>query len=196
MNLDQLTASLDLIISQTEANLKTLFIILLIPWSVYFLNRLMNNHLLYLGIIPRKLYGLLGIVFAPLLHANFNHLFFNSIPLFVLSDFILINGLTYFLWATLIITILSGFLIWCFAKPGIHIGASGLITGYWGLLVSDILQQGSVTAIILGILSLYYFAGIFLGVFPGKKGVSWEGHLFGLLAGLATSYFFSSFYPT
>ena len=83
---------------------------------------------------------------------------------------------------------MSGILVWCFAKPGIHIGASGLITGYWALLVSDIYQQGTLTAIILGCVSLYYFAGIFLGVFPGKKGVSWEGHLFGLLAGLTVGY--------
>ena len=186
--LEELNTSLGLIISQTQANMKTLTIILLIPWSLYFLNLLLNKKLLYLGIIPRRSYGLAGILFAPLLHANFNHLFFNSIPLLVLSNFILINGLGYFLWVTAIITLISGFLIWCFAKPGIHIGASALITGYWGLLVSDILKQGSVTAIILGLISLYYFAGIFLGIFPGKKGVSWEGHLFGLLAGFATSY--------
>lgn len=106
----------------------------------------------------------------------------------VLSNFILVNGLPYFLWVTLFITIISGVLIWCFAKFGNHVGASAVITGYWGLLVSDILQQGTVTAVILGILSLYYFAGIFFGIFPGKKGVSWEGHLFGLVAGFATSY--------
>lgn len=188
MIIDQLNESINLIISQTQANLKTLAVILFIPWFVYLLNLLMNNHLLYLGIIPRRIYGLFGILFAPLLHANFNHLFFNSVPLLVLSNFVLINGLAYFIWVTLLITLISGLLIWCFAKKGLHIGASALITGYWGLLVSDILQQGTVTAIILGLISLYYFAGIFLGIFPGKKGVSWEGHLFGLLAGFATSY--------
>jgi membrane associated rhomboid family serine protease len=186
--LDDLTASLTLIRAQTEANFPVLGIILLIPSVVYVLNLLVNNRLLWLGIIPRRLYGLAGIVFAPLLHANFNHLFFNAIPLLVLSNFILINGLDFFLVATIIITLLSGLLIWCFAKPGLHIGASALITGYWGLLISDIFQQGTVTAIILGVVSLYYFAGIFLGVFPGKKGVSWEGHLFGLLAGFTASY--------
>ncbi|KTC84087.1 rhomboid family intramembrane serine protease [Legionella brunensis] len=189
--LEEINNSLSVIIQQTRANTNILIIILCIPWLVYFLNLFFNNRLLYLGIIPRRLYGLSGILFSPLLHANFNHLFFNSIPLLVLSNFILINGLTYFLYVTVFITILSGFLIWCFAKPGIHIGASALITGYWGLLVSDILQQGTVTAIILGIISLYYFAGIFLGIFPGKKGVSWEGHLFGLIAGFATSYIVS-----
>lgn len=188
MLIEELTASLDLIIKQTQANKEILAVILLIPWLFYFLNFCLNNRLLYLGIFPRHPYGLLGIIFAPLLHANFNHLFFNSIPLVVLSNFILVNGLDYFLSVTAIITLLSGFLIWCFAKSGLHIGASAVITGYWGLLVSNSLQQGTLTAIILAALSLYYFAGIFFGVFPSKKGVSWEGHLFGLAAGLATSY--------
>ncbi|ASQ45503.1 rhomboid family intramembrane serine protease [Legionella clemsonensis] len=191
--LDEINRSLYVIIQQTKADINLLLIILGIPWLVYFINLFLNNRLLYFGIIPRRIYGLPGILFAPLLHANFNHLFFNSIPLVVLSNFILINGLPYFLYVTLIITLLSGLLIWCFAKPGIHIGASSLITGYWGLLVSDILQQGTVTAIILGVISLYYFAGIFLGIFPSKKGVSWEGHLFGLVAGLATSYLLKNY---
>lgn len=186
--IEQLTTSFNQIITQTQQNSETLAIILAIPWFCYLLNRLLNNHLLYLGIIPRRLWGLPGIIFAPFLHANFNHIFFNSIPLVVLSNFLLINGLFYFLLVTALIILMSGFLIWCFAKPGIHVGASGVITGYWGLLVCDIFQQGSLTAIILGIISVYYFAGIFFGIFPSKKGISWEGHLFGLLSGVATSY--------
>jgi membrane associated rhomboid family serine protease len=93
------------------------------------------------------------------------------------------------------ITVLSGIAIWCFAKPGLHIGASALITGYWGFLISNIYQNGTLTTIILGLLSLYYFAGIFLGIFPREKGVSWQGHLFGLLAGLATSYIYKLYPP-
>ena len=188
--LEQLNASLALIINQTEMNAHDLAIIILIPWLVFLISNLTGQRLLILGIFPRHLYGIPGIFFAPLLHANFNHIFFNSIPLVVLSNFLLIHGLNYFLEVTFYITVLSGFLIWCFGKPGIHIGASAVITGYWALLVSNMYQQGTLTAIILGLISLYYFAGIFLGVFPGKKGVSWEGHLFGFLAGLATSSFF------
>lgn len=188
--LDQLNTSLALIILQTQINAHYLAIILLIPWLIFFISNLTGKRLLMLGIFPRHTYGLPGIVFAPLLHVNFNHIFFNSIPLVVLSNFLLIHGLQYFLLVTVGITLLSGFMIWCFAKPGLHVGASAVITGYWALLVNNIYQKGTFTAIILGALSLYYFAGIFLGVFPGRKGVSWEGHLFGLIAGFAVGYFY------
>lgn len=180
--LDALNTSLDFIINQTQSNLHSLLMILGIPWLVFLLSCI-EPRLLYLGIFPRRFTGLFGIVFAPLLHANFNHIFFNSIPLLVLSDFLLIHGLPYFIMVTVCITVTSGFLIWCFGKPGLHIGASALITGYWALLVSNIVQQGTLTAILLGLISAYYFAGIFLGIFPTQKGVSWEGHLLGLVSG-------------
>lgn len=185
--LDELVNSLNLIIFQTKNNAHTLAVILFIPWIFFFVSQFINRKILLLGIIPRHIRGLPGILFAPLLHANFNHIFFNSIPLVVLSNFILINGLNYYLVVTVMITLLSGIAIWCFAKPGLHVGASGLITGYWGFLVSNIYQNGTLTTIILGLISIYYFAGIFFGIFPREKGVSWEAHLFGLLAGLATS---------
>lgn len=186
--LNDLVTSLTIIKIQIQANVPTLGIILLIPWSVYFFSSCISNRILLLGIIPRRLIGLPGILFAPLLHANFNHIFFNSIPLLVLSCFILINGLHFYLIVTLIITLLSGAAIWCFAKDGLHIGASALITGYWSFLVVNIYQQTSPISIILGLISIYYFAGIFLGIFPKEKGVSWQGHLYGLLAGIAASY--------
>jgi membrane associated rhomboid family serine protease len=186
--LDELNNSLNLIITQTQNNSSILGLILLILWSLFFVSQFISRKILLLGIIPRHIRGLPGILFAPLLHANFNHIFFNTIPLLVLSNFILINGLYYYLVVTVMITILSGIAVWCFAKPGVHVGASGLITGYWSLLVSSMYQSSTLTTLILGIVSLYYFAGIFLGIFPREKGVSWEAHLFGLLAGLATSY--------
>lgn len=187
--LNELNTTLDFLIAQTQKNAHYLLDLVLILYGVFFISRLFPI-VLALGIWPRRLYGLPGIVFAPFLHVNFNHLFFNTIPLVVLSDFILINGLPYFLTVSAYITVLSGFLIWCFAKPGIHLGSSAVVTGYWGLLVINIYQQGTLMAIILGVISVYYFAGIFLGIFPGKKGVSWEGHLFGLIAGIAISFGF------
>lgn len=188
INLNQ---SLQNIVTETQAHYTILLIILAVPWSIFIINSLCHRCLLSLGIIPRRLEGLIGIIMAPLLHANFNHLFFNSIPLVVLSDFILIQGLPYYLIVTAIITLISGLLIWCFARPGLHVGASAVITGYWGLLILQSIQHPDITTLILAGLSLYYFAGIFYGIFPQQKGVSNEGHLFGLLAGFVTPYLIS-----
>lgn len=181
--LNEINSSLDVIILQTKNNANYLIDIFCVVWGSFFLSILSGKRLLYLGIIPRNLIGIPGIFLSPFLHADFNHLFFNTIPLIILSNFLLIAGTEYYLSVTIFITLISGTLTWLFAKPGIHIGASGVITGYWALLVSNIYQQGTITAIILGVICVYYFAGIFLSVFPGKKGVSWEGHLFGLIAG-------------
>jgi len=186
--LDELNTSIALILEQTKLNAPYLIDIISILWGVFFVNLLLHKKLLYLGIIPRRWYGLPGIFLAPFLHADFNHLFFNTIPLLVLSNFLLVNGLPYFLYITVLIILISGLLSWCLAKPGIHVGASSVITGYWALLVINIYQQATLTAIILGIICLYYFAGILYSVFPGKKGVSWEGHLFGLIAGVIVSF--------
>lgn len=186
--LNELNDSLSLIIASTQANFFTLGIILGILWGIFILNNIVGKRLFYLGLLPRHVASLGGIFFSPFLHANFNHLFFNSIPLLVLSDFLLIGGLAYFLTVTLFIIVISGLLTWCFGQKGIHIGASGVITGYWALLVMRLFHEGGPTTFILGALSIYYFAGIFMGIFPGKKGVSWDGHLFGLIAGISTSF--------
>ena len=186
---DNLLDSLNFIIQQTQNNAPVLAQLMAVLWGVFIINKLfLHNALLNLGIRPRRLSGLIGIFATPFLHAHFNHLFYNSIPLLVFSNFILIHGILFFIEVTLLITIISGLLTWALAKPGIHIGASGVITGYWGLLVMDIYQQGSILAILLGGFCLYFFAGIILGIFPGERGVSWQGHLFGLIAGILTSY--------
>lgn len=192
MLLEDLSIQLQIFILQTQLNTNTLALITAVLWGIFFVNALIGKRLLYLGIIPRHLLGLPGILCAPLLHANFNHLFFNTIPLIVLSDFILYNGLAYYIEVTLLITVLSGLLIWLLCKPGLYVGASALITGYWAYLVFNIYQQGTLTAIILGVVCLYYFAGILLSLFPQQKGVSWQGHVCGLIAGICTNYVMST----
>ncbi len=185
--LDELNQSLQFIMAATQHNLQALLYILAV-YGLSFAMCWLFPPLLLLGIIPRQLSGLRGIIFAPFLHAGFNHLFFNMIPLLVLSNFILLQGMHYYLLISAEITVISGLGIWCFGKSGIHLGASALITGYWSFLLANAYQQQSTTTIILALVSIYYFAGIFFGIFPSKKGVSWEGHLFGLLAGLLVNF--------
>ncbi|MHA7841465.1 MAG: rhomboid family intramembrane serine protease [Gammaproteobacteria bacterium] len=140
------------------------------------------------GIYPRHPLGLIGIVCSPFLHGSFNHLFYNSIPLFLLWCLMLSLGWSVFYCATVSIVLISGGLIWLFGRSGLHVGASAVAMGYWGYLLVSAVYHPSVIALLLAGLTLYYLGSLFLNVFPTDDGVSWEGHVMGLVAGIVTVY--------
>lgn len=154
-------------------------------WCVNILNWMIGSRLNILGIYPRHVFGLSGIICSPFLHGSFGHLLFNTIPLFFLGLAILANGgpLTFY-WVTLFIAVLGGLGVWLLARPGMHIGASGVISGYFGYILMTAYQQPGVITVALAIVAAYYFGGIFLGLFPTEKKTSWESHLFGFLSGI------------
>lgn len=155
---------------------------------IHILNVMTGRILTILGIIPRKLIGLPGIVFSPLLHGDSTHLIFNLIPLFLLSNMVLLLGLKPFVAVTIILILASGTLTWLFGKNAIHIGASSLIIGYWGFMLIYSFTSFSVVSIITGVICVYYFGSLVFSIVPTEEGVSWEGHLFGFLSGLALGY--------
>jgi membrane associated rhomboid family serine protease len=175
-------------ISLVKDNIPLALLLIGFLWGILIVNKLVGYRLNLLGIYPRHLIGLIGIPIHPLLHGGFNHLFFNSIPLFVLLTFVLTGGINSFICITLSITLISGFAIWLFGRRAIHIGASDLIMGYWGYLLVDAYQHPSILTYILAIICIYYFGGLLLSVFPQEERISWEGHLFGLIAGIATAF--------
>lgn len=162
------------------------FYILAILWSIQCINFILGYRLNYLGIIPRHLLGLPGIIFSPLLHADFEHLLFNSIPLFILSNLLLIqHGLYGFIFLTVFIMLFSGLGIWLIGRSAIHIGASAVIMGYWSCLLTQVYFYPNVSAILVGLVCLYYLGSMWINIFPSaRKQVSWEGHLIGFLAGI------------
>lgn len=168
----------------------------LIPWLITFaalwllniINWLTGSKLAILGIYPRHIMGLPGILFSPFIHQNFNHLFFNSIPLFALGLAILDRGAINFVLVTFMIILLGGLAVWLFARPALHIGASGLVSGYFGYILVTAYINPTFTTVILAVVVLYYFGGIFLGIFPQEEKISWESHLFGFIAGIATPF--------
>lgn len=164
--------------------------ILLITWAVNIVNWMLGAPLNLLGIYPRSVFGLIGIIFAPILHGNFNHLFFNSIPFFVLGMFILMLGQKLFIAVTFLIALLQGFLVWLFGRKYLHIGASGVISGYFGFVLGLAYFSPNVMSLVLAIITLYYFGSIIFGIIPTSELISWESHLAGLLAGIAIVYVF------
>ncbi len=130
----------------------TAFKLLLGLWGIHFCNFLTNYYFNRFGIWPRRMRGLPGIFFCHFLHANFNHLFFNSIPLFILMLLLLTKGTLFFLWISLKIIIISGGFIWLCGRNAIHLGASAMIMGYWGFLFTLTAEHPDFISIILMIM--------------------------------------------
>lgn len=150
------------------------------------------------GIRPLETDGLTGIVFSPLLHSNWQHLMANTGPALVLGFLMTLAGLSRFIFATAIVWIVGGFGTWLIgdmgAPPGIetnHIGASGLIFGWLTFLIVFGFFTRSVLQITIGVMVLFVYGGILLGVVPGTFGVSWQGHLCGAIAGVIAAYVLS-----
>lgn len=154
------------------------------------------------GIRPLESDGLTGILFAPLLHSNWEHLIANTGPALVLGFLMTLAGLSRFLFATAIIWILGGFGTWLIGNLGApsyngmvvetnHIGASGLIFGWLTFLIVFGFFTRKVWEITVGVVVLFIYGSILLGVLPGTFGVSWQGHLCGAVAGVLAAYVLS-----
>jgi membrane associated rhomboid family serine protease len=140
------------------------------------------------GIIPRTMSGLSGILFAPLLHGGFAHLIANTIPFLTLGFLVMLRGLGTFIGVSLLVIVLGGLGVWLFAPSNtIHIGASGLIFGYIGYLLARGYFERSVGSLVVAVVVALLYGGALWGVLPGQPGVSWQGHLFGFLAGVAAA---------
>ncbi len=187
--LEQLASDIQNIISAIQQNLLFAIKIILAIWIIHLFNFFFSYQFNNLGIRTRSFKGLPGIFLAPILHGNFSHLFFNTIPLLVLASLLLINGKILFYQVSLAIIIISGLLTWLLGRRGIHIGASGLIMGYLGYLLAKAYFNLNGTTVILAIIALYYFGGLLFSIFPStKRNVSWDGHIFGLISGIFVAY--------
>ena len=193
MTLNEIATQTDIIITTTKANFPLLIKLLGALWIINIINWiLLGSRLNIFGVYPRKIWSLPGIWISPILHADANHLFFNSIPLLVLADLMLLNGLHHVMLTTFYIVTLGGVFLWILGRPGMHIGASNLIMGYFGYLLSRAFYQPSAMAIILALISIYYFGGLILGLFPTRERISWEGHLLGFISGILVAFYYSS----
>jgi len=184
-----LVNALESLARSITSNLFLLLYVLATLWVVHFINYLLQYRLNRLGIVPRRIVGLAGILFSPFLHSNLAHLVINSMMLIALSTLMLVSGRTLYFEATLYIILLSGLLIWLFARYGLHIGASSLVMGYFGYLLIDSISHPSMISMMILFACIYYFSDLLTNLLPSrKKQVSWEGHVFGFMAGITTSF--------
>ncbi|RAV00821.1 rhomboid family intramembrane serine protease [Mycobacterium colombiense] len=175
------------------------FVVLL--YLVELIDQLTRHSLDANGIRPLEADGLWGIVFAPVLHASWQHLMANTVPLLVLGFLMTLAGLARFVWATAIVWILGGFGTWLIGNVGSgcgptdHIGASGLIFGWLAFLLVFGIFVRRMRDIIVGLVVMFAYGGVLLGAMPvlGRcGGVSWQGHLCGAIAGVLAAYWLSA----
>ncbi len=170
--------------------LKWLAVFIAAIWAVQALNWVTNYSLNpAFGLFPRHIAGLDGVIAMPLLHGGFGHIMSNTPPLIVMGGLLAATATRALVAVNAFIVILGGALVWLFASPAIHIGASGLVFGWFGfLVVRGVVDRSPVTLGVTALVGVLYGSIIF-GVLPGQPGVSWEAHLFGALAGAAAAIF-------
>lgn len=160
--------------------------IIAILWIVQIINaELLRGGLNYYGIHPQSSIGITGIFFAPFLHGSYAHLIANIVPLITLGWLIMLRGVGDFFFVSIVTIIVSGLGIWSFGSPGsIHIGASGLIFGYFGFLLLRSLFDFSILSVLFALTAGFLYSGLIWGILPSDPDVSWEAHLFGFLGGI------------
>ncbi len=165
-------------------------------WAVFVLNNvLLGGHLNRFGILPRHISGLTGLAFAPFLHGSFAHLAANTVPLLVLGAILCARSRSEFALVATVGTLLGGGLTWLFARNAYHIGASGLVFCLFGYLASLAYFHRTIGALLLSVVCIVGYGGMLRGLVPNSNGISWEAHLFGLLAGIALAWLGSRLFP-
>ena len=167
----------------------------LILWIIHLISFVFSIDLTRMGLLPRNLIGLLGIITSPLIHADFSHLISNTIPLVILGwiIFFFYPKVSYILF--IFIYILTGLLVWIFARQVYHIGASGVVYGFVSFLFFSGIFRRDNKSIALALVITFLYGGLVWGMIPGLKGISWESHFLGAITGLLAAYMFRKIDP-
>jgi membrane associated rhomboid family serine protease len=143
------------------------------------------------GIIPHRIDGLDGVLFSPFLHAGWEHLYGNAVPLILVGTFALAGGARRFIWSTFVIMLVSGLGVWFIGDPdSVVVGASGVVFGYLGLLVArGFVERSWWNLGVAAFIGLLYWYQLY-NILPTDQPVSWQGHLLGLLGGVLAAIIF------
>ncbi|MET9877952.1 rhomboid family intramembrane serine protease [Actinacidiphila glaucinigra] len=143
------------------------------------------------GVVSGDVGTLPNVLTAPFLHWSWAHIESNSGPLFVFAFLAAYRGVGRFLALSLLVAVTSGLAVWFFEQGNADtVGASGLIFGYFGYVVVRGLFDRHLIDTLIGIVMAASFAYMLTVAVPGTPGVSWLGHLGGLVGGLVGAWLF------
>lgn len=163
-----------------------LFAAVAFVWALEVIDLLPMINLDAFGVQPRSIFGLIGIPLMPFLHGNFAHLLSNTFPFLLLGWIVLRAEKSNFIVATVTIILLGGLGTWLIGdKHSVHIGASGLVYGYFGYVMVRAILERRLVWILTGLAVGFFYGSMFFGILPDQeRGISWEGHFCGMAAGV------------
>jgi membrane associated rhomboid family serine protease len=188
--LDSENDSFELTRKHLVESLRFPLLAILVIWSVHFYQSIEHWDAAAYGIMSRRMWGIPGIITGPMVHGSWKHLISNTFPLFVLT------GLTIYFYrkvamrAFWMIYFMTGSAVWLFARPVSHIGASGIVYGLVSFIFWNGIFRRSLRSIILALIVMLVYSGMFFGILPDQEGISWESHLLGSMAGIFASFWF------
>lgn len=174
------------LVGETRARVGLVARSVAVLWAVEVVDLVLGGRLDLLGVHPRSLPGLAGVLFAPFLHAGFGHLLANTLPFAVLGFLSTARRRADFAVVAVVSALTAGLGAWVFGAPGsVHLGASGVVFGFLGFTMGRGIWEKKAGALFLSFVSTFLFGGMLWGVLPlVNPGVSWQSHLFGFLGGL------------
>jgi membrane associated rhomboid family serine protease len=159
-----------------------------VMWVLEAFDYTTNGWLDRFGIQPRDVDDLPDIFTAPFMHAGFGHLMANTLPFLILGFIAAARGIGKFLAASLISIVVGGLGVW-FLSSANTLGSSILIFGFFGYLVGRGVFERRLLDIGIAVAVVAVYGTMIFGVIPGDPGISWQGHLFGLIGGVLASWF-------
>ena len=162
-------------------------------WIIFFIQQSSNFNFSVLGVLPRSVYGLPGILTSVFIHGGLDHIVSNSLPILILGMMLFFFYKNIAKPAFLWIWLISGLWLWIGGRnnpdyPIYHIGASTLIYGLATFLFFSGVFRKHIRLMVVSAMVVFMYGSIMWGIFPLKNEISWEGHLFGSLAGVLVAY--------
>lgn len=166
-------------------------VFILLMWSVFLIQIFTGIDLSFLGIHPKDKNTLLGILTAPLVHGNWEHLLSNTIPVFIFGILLFVSYPTIALRVWLLNYIITDSLVWLLARSGsYHIGASGIIYGLASFLLFSGFFRMDIRSIAISSGVAIFYGGMIWGIVPWQPNISWESHLFGGITGIVLAFLY------
>ncbi|MGE3244830.1 MAG: rhomboid family intramembrane serine protease [Beijerinckiaceae bacterium] len=173
------------------ARLHWLAILIAAIWAVEIVNLATGYRLnQWFGLLPRTAWGLTGVPLMPLLHGSIAHASANTVPVLIFGLLMQLSAPRRLALVSVLIVIASGLAVWLFGRSSIHVGASGLIFGWFGFLIARGYFERTFGSIAIALAVGILYGGFIWGVLPLHTRISWEAHLFGALAGIAAAWLF------